>query len=204
VILCGLTGSIGMGKSTTLAMFKEEGAAVWDADAAVHRLYAPGGAGVEPVGRLFPQALGADGGIDRAALARLVLGNPSALARLEEVVHPLVRRDQEAFLASAVAPVVVLDIPLLAETSQTDRFDEIIVVTAGEEARRKRVLSRPGMSEEKLDAILARQLPEEERLKVATHVVRTDQGLQKARQKVGEIMLALAEKYGLETSPEQP
>ncbi|MCQ8183825.1 dephospho-CoA kinase [Parvularcula maris] len=197
MILCGLTGSIGMGKSTTLAMFEEEGAAVWDADAAVHRLYAEGGAAVRPVSERFPGVLGEDGGVDRAALGKEVLGNKEALVELEAIVHPLVRQDQEAFLAQARADVAVLDIPLLAETSQAERFDVVVVVTADEEVRQERVLARPGMTDAKLGAILARQLPESERLKLADYVVRTDRGLEEARQEVRRIMLALREKNRL-------
>jgi dephospho-CoA kinase len=185
-------------------MFAEEGAAVWDADAAVHRLYAAGGAGVKPVLSLFPSAKAVDGGIDREKLAGLVLGDQEALLKLEAVVHPLVRADQEAFLEGAEGDVAVLDIPLLAETGQAERFDEVIVVTADEEARRRRVLEREGMSEEKLASILARQLPEEERLKLADFTVRTDQGMEEAQRTVRRIMLALAEKYGLGRPAEQP
>jgi dephospho-CoA kinase len=197
VILIGLTGSIGMGKSTTLRLFEEEGAAVWDADAAVHRLYAPGGEAVEPVLLSFPEARSGEGGIDRDALSRVVLGDKEALHRLEGIVHPLVRRDQDAFLARAESEIAVLDIPLLAETARAERFDAVVVVTADEAARRRRVLARPGMSEAKLDAVLARQMPEAERLALADFTIRTDRGVEEARQEVRRIMLALREKNRL-------
>ncbi|GGY46520.1 dephospho-CoA kinase [Parvularcula lutaonensis] len=206
MIVVGLTGSIGMGKSTTAKMFADAGAAVWDADAAVHRLYAPGGKGVEAVLSIFPEARSEEGGVDRAKLSALTLGAPDRLKRLEEIVHPLVREDQAAFLKSAEedgAEIAVLDIPLLVEGGMQDLFREVVVVTADPEVRRRRVLARPGMTEEKLDAILARQAPEEERLRHATFTVRTDAGLDAARAEVEAIMAALREKYGLSSQSEQ-
>lgn len=205
MIVVGLTGSIGMGKSTTAKMFAEEGAAVWDADAAVHRLYAPGGQGVAAVLSVFPEAGSKEGGIDREALSKLTLGAPERLRRLEEIVHPLVRKDQAAFLRDAEAEgteIAILDIPLLVEGGMQGLFKEVIVVTADEAVRRERVLKRPGMSEEKLDAILARQAPEDERLKHATFVVHTDRGIEAARADVQAIMARLREKYGLSNDAE--
>ncbi|NNU15740.1 dephospho-CoA kinase [Parvularcula sp. ZS-1/3] len=206
MISVGLTGSIGMGKSTTAKMFAEEGAAVWDADAAVHRLYAPGGAAVAPVGEAFPSALSEEGGIDRDALSREVVGQPDRLKALEAVVHPLVAEDRQAFIEKAKASgadFVVLDIPLLVENGAPGFFDAVVVCTADEAIRRERVLARPGMTEDKLDAILARQAPEAERLRHATYTVRTDKGLDHARAEVAAIMADLREKHGLAQNPER-
>lgn len=169
----GLTGGIGMGKTTTAAMFARRGVPVWDADAAVHRLYAPGGAAVEPVAALFPSALGPKG-IDRAALKRLLADSPGRLAELEAVVHPLVAADRAAFLAAqAAAPVVLLDIPLLFETGSDTHMDGIAVVSAPPEIRRARVLSRPGMDEATLSLILSRQMAEADRRARATWIIPT-------------------------------
>ncbi|MEO1659017.1 MAG: dephospho-CoA kinase [Pseudomonadota bacterium] len=189
--ILGLTGSIGMGKSTTAAMFAEEGVPVWDADAAVHRLYAPGGKAVGPVLEQFPGVQAPDGGIDREKLAKETIGNRGTLGRLEGIVHPLVREDQGAFIAEqreAGADMVILDIPLLTEGGMAALFHAVVVVTADLDVRRARVLERPGMTEEKLDGILDRQASEEERLAIADFVVRTDQGLEAARAQVREIL----------------
>ncbi|MEE4208440.1 MAG: dephospho-CoA kinase [Parvularcula sp.] len=199
MIVLGLTGSIGMGKTTTAKLFADEGVPIWDADAAVHRLYAPGGAAVAPVLSLFPDVGSAEGGIDRARLSS-VLGDPSALKALEEAVHPLVRRDQDAFLEhqrEAGSEIVLLDIPLLAESGAAPLFDAVIVVTADEEVRRERVLARPGMTSEKLAGILARQAPERERLKIADFILRTDQGIEAARGEVRRILAQVREKHAL-------
>lgn len=170
--LLGLTGSIGMGKSTTAAMFAELGIPVWDADAAVHRLYAPGGAAVAPLAQAFPQAL-REGGIDRAALKQAIAADPAALKRIESIVHPLVAADRAAFVAAATAPIVVLDIPLLFEGGHEAMMDAVLVVTAPPEAQRARVLSRPGMTEAQFDLILSRQMPDAEKRARATHVIET-------------------------------
>ena len=171
--LLGLTGSIGMGKTTTAQMFQDEGIPVWDADAAVHRLYGRGGAAVASVAALCPDAVGADG-IDRAALKRWIASDATALARLEAVVHPLVARDRAEFIAAHTdAPLVVLDIPLLFETGGDRLCDATLVVSAPHEAQRERVLSRPGMTEEQFRTILARQLPDAEKRARATHVIET-------------------------------
>lgn len=170
--LLGLTGSIGMGKSTTAAMFAELGIPVWDADAAVHRLYAPGGAAVAPLAQAFPQAL-RDGGIDRAALKQAIAADPTALKRIESIVHPLVAADRAAFVAAATAPLVVLDIPLLFEGGHEAMMDAVLVVTAPPEVQRARVLSRPGMTEAQFDLILSRQMPDAEKRARATHVIET-------------------------------
>ena len=206
MIIIGLTGSIGMGKSTTADFFKAEGLPVWDADAAVHRLYAAGGGAVVPVLAEFPEGRSADGGIDRDKLSSATLGKPQALKSLEAIVHPLVREDQAGFLASARedgAEMVVLDIPLLVESGMAGLFTEIVVVTADEKVRRERVLARPGMTPEKLHAILARQATEEERLSHATHVIRTDEGLDAAERRVSEVLAAIREKQGLSSAQEQ-
>jgi len=182
----GLTGSIGMGKSTTAAMFAARGIPVWDADAAVHRLYAPGGAAVGPVGAAFPNAI-RDGGVSRETLGTILAADPGALARLESIVHPLAAADRQAFLDGATAPVVLIDVPLLFE-SGTDRLcDATITVTVPADVQRARVLSRPGMTEARLQAILARQMPDIEKRARATWVIETTT-LDDARQAVDSIL----------------
>lgn len=186
MIVIGLTGSIGMGKSTAAEMFREEGAFVWSADDAVRRLYAPGGAAVGPVGALFPEAV-AGGAIDRDILARSVLGAPAALARLESVVHPLVAADRARFLEGARAKgaeLAVLDIPLLFETAARPEVDAVVVVSARPEIQRARVLARPGMTPEKLEAILARQTPDAEKRARADYVIETSGALANTRRSV--------------------
>ena len=166
----GLTGSIGMGKSTTAGFFRELGVPVWDADAAVHRLYAPGGAAVGPVGALCPAAV-VDGAIDRGALKDWIAQDKGALAQLEAVVHPLVAEDRAQFIAGAQGPLVVLDIPLLFEVGAD--VDGVLVVTAPTEVQRSRVLARQGMTEAQLDTILARQMPDAEKRARADFVIET-------------------------------
>ncbi|MCZ8078151.1 MAG: dephospho-CoA kinase [Rhodobacteraceae bacterium] len=168
----GLTGSIGMGKSTTAAMFLEEGIPVWDADAAVHRLYAPGGEAVAPLAALCPVAL-RDGGIDRAALKDWIATDASALARIEAVVHPLVAADRAAFLDGASSDIVVLDIPLLFEKGSEAEMDATLLVTAPPEVQRARVMARPGMTEAQFATILARQMPDADKRARATHIIET-------------------------------
>ena len=172
--LLGLTGGIGMGKSTTAEMFAARDVPVWDADAAVHRLYAAGGAAVPGVGALFPSAVTADG-IDRKLLSQLLAAAPRRLAELEAVVHPLVAADRAAFVAAnADAPVVLLDIPLLFETGAEAQMDGVSVVSAPAEVQRARVLSRPGMTSETLDLILSRQMPDADKRARATWIIPTD------------------------------
>lgn len=172
--LLGLTGGIGMGKTTTAGMFAAQGVPVWDADAAVHRLYAPGGAAVPGVGALFPSAVTA-AGIDRKVLSQLLAAAPRRLAELEAVVHPLVADDRAAFVAAhADAPVVLLDIPLLFETGAEAQMDGVAVVSAPAEVQRARVLSRPGMTPETLDLILSRQMPDADKRARATWIIPTD------------------------------
>lgn len=168
----GLTGSIGMGKSTTAQLFVEEGCALWDADAAVHRLYAPGGAAVAPIAEAFPEAV-EDGAVNRARLREIIARDPDALARIEAIVHPLVTRDRADFLAAQSADVTVLDIPLLFETGVAD-LDAVAVVSVPPEAQRARVLARGTMSEADFEAILARQMPDAEKRARADYVIETD------------------------------
>lgn len=172
----GLTGSIGMGKSTAGRMFVERGFPLWDADAAVHRLYAPGGAAVQPVSAAFPGAL-SGGGIDRAALKAALAADPGALARLEGIVHPLVGADRADFIDKARAEgarIVVLDIPLLFETGAEVQMDGVAVVSTDAATQRARVLARPGMTEQAFEMILSRQMPDAEKRARATWVIPSD------------------------------
>jgi dephospho-CoA kinase len=193
LILIGLTGSIGMGKSTTAAMFRELGVPVYDADAAVHDLYDTGGAAVGPVGEAFPGVV-KDGRVDRETLRQAVLGQPDELKRLNSIVHPLVGRDRIGFFAQAEADgadMVVLDIPLLFETGGHANVDAVVVASAPVEMQRERVLARPGMTPERLDAILAQQMDDVEKRARAHFVVDTSRGLQPARDQVAEIVAAM-------------
>jgi len=193
VILIGLTGSIGMGKSTTAAMFRNAGVPVYDADAAVHDLYDQGGAAVGPVGEAFPGVV-KDGRVDREALRQAVLGNPEALKRLNAIVHPLVGRDRIGFFQKAEADgadMVVLDIPLLFETGGHANVDAVVVASAPAEMQRERVLARPGMTPERLDAILAQQVADAEKRARAHFVVDTSRGLEPAREQVAEIIATM-------------
>jgi dephospho-CoA kinase len=192
MFVLGLTGSIGMGKSTTAEMFREAGVAVHDADATVHRLYE--GEAVPLIEAAFPGTT-ANGKVDRTLLAQQVLNDAEALKRLEALVHPLVRRAEEKFLADAKArgdQVVVLDIPLLYETKAENRVDAVAVVSAGDAQQRARVLARPGMTVEKFEAILAKQVPDTDKRRRADFVVDSSQGLDVARAQVQEILRAVA------------
>jgi dephospho-CoA kinase len=191
MIVLGLTGSIGMGKSTTARMFRELGVPVHDSDEAVHRLYA--GEAAPLVEAAFPGTVVA-GAVDREKLAKQVLGNAAALKKLEGIVHPLVRTDANAFVArhrAAGAPVVVLDIPLLFETGGEGRVDKIVVVTAPAEVQRERVLSRPGMTDERFRSILAKQVPDAEKRRRADFIVDTGAGMEPARRAVAAIVHSL-------------
>lgn len=168
----GLTGSIGMGKSTIATMFRAAGVPVWDADAAVHRLYEKGGAAVAPLGELCSDAV-SDGNVSREALKRAIAMDPSLLRQIEAVVHPLVAQDRAEFLTRTRAKIVVLDIPLLFEKSNQSEFHATLLVTAPAEMQRARVLSRPGMTETHFQTILARQMPDAQKRGLATHVVET-------------------------------
>jgi dephospho-CoA kinase len=191
MIRLGLTGSIGMGKSTVAAMFAEEGVPVFDADAIVHRLQGPEGALVARIEAAFPGTTGS-GGVDRTALAERVLGAPDELRRLEALVHPAVAQEREAFLTEhADAPLVVLDIPLLFETGGSDQVDRIAVVSAPPAIQRARVLGRPGMTLGKLDRILARQLPDSEKRKRADFVIVTQGSFDETRASVRRIIACL-------------
>lgn len=193
MIVLGLTGSIGMGKSTVAAMFADEGVPLFDADAAVHRLQGPEGKLVSDIEALFPGTTGPDGA-NRSALAERVLGEPEALRRLEALVHPAVASEREAFLAAnAHAPVVLLDIPLLFEKGGADKVDRIAVVSAPAEVQRERVLARPGMTAEKFERILALQMPDEEKRGRADFVIPTGGDLSTTRACVREIIACLSE-----------
>ncbi len=188
MIVLGLTGSIGMGKSTTAAMFRDIGVKVHDADATVHGLYA--GEAVPVVEALFPGTV-VDGKVDRGLLSARVIGNPQAMKQLETAIHPMVHAQEKAFLENAKAAgekLVVLDIPLLFETGGENRVDGVVVVTAEPEVQERRVLARPGMSLEKFAAIKARQMPDEQKRQKADFLVFTDFGLDSARARVGEIV----------------
>ena len=192
----GLTGSIGMGKSATAAIFRRLGVPVHDADAAVHSLYE--GEAAPLIEAAFP-GTAPTGIVDRPALSKAVIGSPQGMATLEAIVHPLVRREEERFLENAVtaqAVVAVLDIPLLFETGGESRCDAVLVVTAAPAVQRERVLARPGMSEEKFAAILAKQMPDAEKRRRAHFVVDTGRGLASAERQVGGILRALASRPG--------
>lgn len=178
MIVVGLTGSIGMGKSNAARVLRFLGVPVYDADAEVHRLYAKGGAAVAPIARAFPFAV-RGGAVDRAKLSELLRADPGAVARLEQIVHPLVRRIQDRFIRDLRlrrSPLAVLDIPLLFETGGEKRCDAVIVVSAPAYLQRQRVLRRPGMSETKLDLLLGRQMPDAEKRRRADFVVHTNRG----------------------------
>ncbi|HKP79330.1 MAG TPA: dephospho-CoA kinase [Phenylobacterium sp.] len=189
----GLTGSIGMGKSTTATMFREAGIPVYDADAAVHDLYDVGGLAVGPVGAAFPGVV-KYGRVDREALRKRVLGQPDELKRLNAIVHPLVGQDRMGFLKQAEADGcdwVVFDVPLLFETGGHANVDAIVVVSAPPQMQRERVLARPGMTPDRLDAILAQQLADAEKRARAHYVVDTGKGLEAARAQVQAIIADL-------------
>jgi dephospho-CoA kinase len=191
--IVGLTGSIGMGKSATARLFREAGIPVFDSDACVHALYAPGGAAVGPVGEAFPGVV-VDGSVDRTLLTRALREDATGFARLEAIVHPLVAQARQAFLEEAEAAgadIAVVDIPLLFETGGERHVDIVVVVHAPDSVRRKRVLQRPGMTEAKLDAIIARQTPDSIKLERADYTIETSGGLDDARQQVDRILEAL-------------
>jgi len=191
MIKLGLTGSLGMGKSTVAAMFAAEGVPVFDADAAVHRLQGRDGALVAEIEAHFPGTTGLDG-VNRGALAERVLAEPEALRRLEALVHPAVAREREAFLAdNAGAPLVVLDIPLLFEAGGWSEVDRIAVVSAPEGVQRARVLARPGMTDEKFERILARQMPDSEKRARADFVIPTGGPMEETRDSVRRIVACL-------------
>jgi len=192
MIILGLTGSIGMGKSTTAKMFAEEGVPVHDADATVHALYA--GEAAPLIEEAFPGTV-RDGVVDRAELGRRVVGHAEEMKRLEAIVHPLVREAEIAFLDKARAenrPLAVLDIPLLFETRGEERTDFVVVVTAPEKVQRERVMARPGMTEERFQGLLAKQVPDAEKRRRADFLIDTSLGMEAARAKVRDIIGVLA------------
>lgn len=191
-LVIGLTGSIGMGKSTVARMFLDEGVPVFDADAVVHRLQGPAGALVDSIEAMFPGTTAADG-VRRGALAERVLAEPAAMRRLEGLIHPAVAAEREAFLARhANAPVVLLDIPLLFETSGAERVDKVVVVSAPAAVQRERVLARPGMTEEKFERIRALQLPDAVKRARADFVVPTGGSFAETRAAVRGVLACLA------------
>jgi dephospho-CoA kinase len=188
MLILGLTGSIGMGKSTTAKLFAEAGVPVYDADAAVHKIYE--GEAAPAIEAAFPGTT-AGGKVDRVKLSAQVLHNPAAIKQLEQIVHPMLGASRQKFLDDAErsgAPVAVVDVPLLFETGGENRVDAVVVVTTSPEAQRERILARDNMTGEKLDAILARQLPDAEKRKRADFVVDTSHGLDPVRARIRDIL----------------
>lgn len=192
--LLGLTGSIGMGKSTTARLFAEEGCQVWDADAAVHRLYDKGGAAVEPMRVAFPAAV-QNGMVDRTALKRIIADEPSTLAKIEQIVHPLVAQDRAKFRDIAAADILVFDIPLLFETGGDTSVDAVVCVSVSGDVQRKRVLERGTMTEQQFDQILKKQMPDADKRARADYLIITDTP-DHARQQVQAIVKDIRERIG--------
>ncbi|WP_371170155.1 dephospho-CoA kinase [Aliiroseovarius sp. 2305UL8-7] len=190
--IIGLTGSIGMGKTTTAKMFADEGIPVWDADAAVHRIYAPGGAAVEPMRDLYPKAV-SEKGVDREVLKAWLTDDPTALKQIEAVVHPLVADDRAEFLNTTPAPIVLLDMPLLFEIGAADQVDLVAVVSAPSELQRVRVLARGTMSAQQFEAILAKQVPDAEKRARADVIIPTVT-MDGARQAVKQVVAHVKER----------
>ncbi len=193
ILRVGLTGSIGMGKSTTAQMFRDEGIAVLDSDQIVHDLYR--GAAVAPIAAAFPDVV-VDGVVDRSALGAHVLSDPAAMEKLEAIVHPLVWAARDAFIQQRQAQgdwIVVYDVPLLFETGADKSVDAIVVVTAPPELQKQRVLIRPGMTQEKFEAIVGKQTPDTEKRARADFIVETGEGLDAARAQVRHILKTLRE-----------
>ncbi len=191
MFLLGLTGSIGMGKSTTAQMFVDEGCALWDADAAVHRLYAEDGAAVPLIRDLFPMSV-IDGAISRDRLKDIIAEEPDALKKLENIVHPLVGQDRADFIANATADIVVLDIPILFETGGEDKVDAVACVITDDETQKSRVMARGTMTEAQFEAIRAKQLPAAEKAARSDYVIQTDT-LEQAREQVRAVVTNIRE-----------
>ncbi|MEO1551522.1 MAG: dephospho-CoA kinase [Pseudomonadota bacterium] len=185
--LIGLTGSIGMGKSTTAQMFAQLGVPVWDADAAVHRLYQTDAPGWQAIRQLVPPAA-TPAGVDRQVLKAHIAQDASLLSQIENVIHPLVRADRDAFIAAQTAPIVLCDIPLLFETNAQDAFDTVVVVTAPAEVQKARVLARPGMTLDQFTRILAAQMPDEQKRARADYVIDTGEGMDAASARVAQVL----------------
>lgn len=199
MIVLGVTGSIGMGKSTVSNMLKDMGIPVHDADATVHRLLAAGGAGVAPVAKLFPEAAAKDAEgrdfIDRAALGKIVFADPALKKALEEILHPMVQADSAAFkteMEQKGHKLVVFDIPLLYETGGEKRVDAVLVVTAPADVQKARVMARPGMTEERFNHVLSQQIPDAEKRARADYIVTTDAGMEDTREQLKKIVDILA------------
>lgn len=192
MFLLGLTGSIGMGKSTTAKLFVDEGCELWDADAAVHRLYAKDGAAVPGFAQTFPQSI-VDGAISRPKLKEIIAADPLALKKIEEMVHPLVGQDRAAFIAAATSDIVVLDIPLLFETGGEARVDAVACVTIDDETQAKRVMERGTMTRAQFEAIRAKQLPAAEKCARADYVIETDT-IEHARAQVQSVVQDIRER----------
>ena len=194
MVLMGLTGSIGMGKSTTAKLFEEEGCVVWDADNAVHRLYAKGGAAVPLIQDIFPEAI-QDGYVSRTILREIIARQPDALKKIESVVHPLVAQDRARFAEKAVGDVIVFDIPLLFENSLEQNFDKVICVSVDPKTQQNRVLARGNMTEADFDRILSHQMSDEEKRRKSDYVIVTDT-IENARAGVREILREVRIKEG--------
>ncbi len=190
----GLTGSIGMGKSTTARIFRDEGCAVWDADEAVQRVYAKDGLSVEPMFKLFPQAV-VEGAVSRDRLKDILKQTPEALQQIERIVHPLVKADRENFLQQTKSEICVFDIPLLFETGSNESMDAVVCVTNDPDVQRKRVLERGTMSEAQFESILANQIPDKEKRRRSDFVIVTDT-IEHAREQVRNIIRQIREKLG--------
>ncbi|MBT9385715.1 dephospho-CoA kinase [Pseudooceanicola sp. CBS1P-1] len=184
--LLGLTGSVGMGKSTTLKMFAEAGCDVWDADSAVHRLYGPGGAAVAPMKAAFPEAV-RDGIVSRETLKRMIADDPSILRKIEQIVHPLVAEDRRIFIERAKSDVAVCDIPLLYENGYEGIFDAVAVVSTDPETQKSRVMARGTMTEDQFELILKKQLPDAGKRARASYVIET-RTLPYVREQVAQIL----------------
>lgn len=196
MIIIGLTGSIAMGKTETAGMFKRLRVPVYSADEAVHELYAANGAAVKPIGKLYPDVI-VSAEVSRKKLSLKIVDNPDVISNIEQIIHPLVRQKQNEFIANARKngePLIVLDIPLLFETGGNELVDKVLVVTAPADIQAQRALARPGMTGEKLELILSRQMPDEEKRAKADYIVETDKGLEHAFAQVRELVDDLREK----------